>query len=199
MHEDLQKNTSQAKLLVMLSTSNHTPFDFPVDPEDYYSKPLKSRENAIRYADKALGNFLTEAKDADYWQNTVFLIVADHDQRVSDFIVKSDPNHPEHSIKHFPVEGFHIPGLIVGGGILPKQINHLASQIDLAPTLLGMLGVNLDHPMVGVDLTQVDDNYVGRAIMQFNDHQAYLKGASLVVLSRPGQTPLKGSYKKTCF
>ena len=198
MHEDLLKNIQQPKLLVVLTTSNHTPFDFPVSSNDSYSNPIKSRENAIRYADKALGEYFDKAKQASYWDNTTFLVVADHDQRVSDFIIKSDPNHPGKNLKYFPVEGFHIPGLILGGDIQPKQIDSVVSQIDIPPTLLSMLGISADNPMIGTDLTMIDGSYVGRAIMQFNDHQAYLEGESLVVL-RPGKLPLKGQYKNKTF
>jgi len=198
MHQDLMANTQQPNLMMVLTTSNHTPFDFPVYTNDLYSDPIKSRVNAIHYADKALGEFIDKAKHSSYWDNTVFLIVADHDQRVSDFIVKPDPNNPDKSVKYFPVEGFHIPGLILGGGIQPKQLNNVVSQIDIPPTLLSMIGVSTDTPMLGTDLTMVDDSYVGRAIMQFNDHQAYLEGDSLVVL-RPGKLPLKGVYKNKTF
>ncbi len=198
MHLDLLKNTQQPKLLVVLTTSNHTPFDFPVSAEDCYNKPIKSRENAIRYADKALGGFFAKAKKASYWDNTIFLVVADHDQRVSDFIVKPDPSHPEKSVKYFPVEGFHIPGLIIGGGIKPKQVDSVVSQFDLPPTLLSLLGIKAQHPMIGTDLTNIDSEYVGRAIMQFNDYQAYLDGESLVVL-RPGKAALRGKYANNTF
>ncbi len=198
MHQDLTQNTNQPKLLVVLTTSNHTPFDFPVSLDDSFTNPIKSRENAIRYADKALGGFLEKAKKSSYWKDTYFLIVADHDQRVSDFIIKTDQDNLEKSVKYFPVEGFRIPGLILGGDVQPKIINSVASQIDLPPTLLSLLGVSSNNPMIGTDLTMVDELYVGRAIMQFNDHQAYLEGDSLVVL-RPGKMPLKGKYIDTFF
>ena len=198
IHEDLLQNTAQPQLLVVLTTSNHTPFDFPVNPNDLYQNPLKSRENAIRYADKALGGFINKAKKSEYWNHTYFLVVADHDLRVSDFIVKLDPSDPEKNVKYFPVQGFHIPGLILGGGIKSRQINSIASQIDLPPTLLSLLGVKERHPMIGTDFTMVDDTYAGRAIMQFNAHQAYLDGDSLIVL-RPGKPSLKGKYSNNTF
>ncbi len=193
IHQELLQDPAQPKLMVMLSTSNHTPFDFPVDASDNFSEPLKSRENSVRYADKALGEFFSTAKRSDYWQHTIFLVVADHDLRVSDFIVKPDPNHPDINISHFPVEGFHIPGLILGGGILPKQIDTVVSQIDLPPTLLGLAGIAAKTPMLGTDFTRVGEDYVGRAVMQFNDHQAYLSGTSLAVL-RPGMPTMTGDY-----
>jgi phosphoglycerol transferase MdoB-like AlkP superfamily enzyme len=198
IHHDLENGNNTPQLLVMLTTSNHTPFDFPVTPEDQYTKPLKSRNNAIRYADKALGKFIDQAKQSRYWDNTIFLIVADHDLRVADFITAIDSSDKSKTNKIFPVEGFHIPGLILGGGITPKVTNSIVSQIDLPTTILGLLGINCDHPMLGVDLTQVDSHYEGRAIMQFADYQAYLDGQDLVVL-RPSLEPLTGRYINQLF
>lgn len=113
MHEDLLNN-SDSQLMVVLTTSNHTPFDFPVTPEDHYKKLLKSRENAIKYADKALGRFIDQAKQSKYWNDSIFLIVADHDLRVADFITAIDASDKSKSNKIFPAEGFHLPGLLLG-------------------------------------------------------------------------------------
>jgi phosphoglycerol transferase MdoB-like AlkP superfamily enzyme len=192
----LTKHSPQ--LLVMLTTSNHTPFDFPVTAEDDYTKPLKSRNNAIRYADKALGKFIDRAKQSEYWNDTIFLIVADHDLRVADFITAIDSSDKSKTNKIFPVEGFHIPGLILGGGITPKVTSSIVSQIDLPTTLLGLLNINDQHPMLGVDLTKVADTYKGRAIMQFHDYQAYINNEDLVVL-RPSLEPLTGHYANKVF
>ena len=190
---DLRQNSAQPQLMVMLSTSHHSPFDFPVEGGDNYSEPVKTRINAVRYADQALGRFFGRARQAEYWANTIFLVVADHDLKVAEFIVKPDPEHLERNIRYFPVEEFHIPALILGGGVEPRRIDNLASQIDLPPTLLGLAGIDAETPMLGTDFTRAGKDHVGRAIMQFNTYQAYLDGESLVVL-RPGLPPLMGRY-----
>lgn len=197
MHQDLLNN-SAPQLMVVLTTSNHTPFDFPVTAEDEYTKPLKSRENAIRYADKALGRFIDQAKQSNYWNNSIFLIVADHDLRVADFITVNDASDKSNTNKIFPVDGFHIPGLLLGGDIKPKVTDSLVSQIDLPTTILGLLHIQDHNPMLGVDLTQVDASYKGRAIMQFHEYQAYLDGHDLVVL-RPSLEALTGHYENHVF
>ena len=84
-------------------------------------------------------------------------------------------------------------GLILGGEILPKQIDNVVSQIDLPPTLLGLAGIATKTPLLGTDFSRSDEIHVGRAIMQFNDYKAYLDGTSLVVL-RPGMPALTGNY-----
>jgi len=83
------------------------------------------------------------------------------------------------------VERFHIPGLIMGGSIAPGVFKPVASQIDLAPTLLSMIGVAAEHPMIGHDLTRADAQHApGRAIMQFNATQAYMEGDKVAVLQK---------------
>lgn len=198
VHADLLQDPSQPKLIVVLTTSNHTPFDFPTDAGDDFEPPLKSRNNAIRYADKALGEFIRRAKQSAYWDDTVFAVVADHDLRASDLLVRRDANRAGVGVRQFPVAGFHIPGAIVGGGIPKKRISQPASQVDLPPTLLALIGADAAPQLIGTDLTRTDDTYVGRAIMQYNDQQAYLDGDSLVVL-RPGKPALTGYYQDYDF
>jgi len=197
IHQDLS-NTTSPLLSVVLTTSNHTPFDFPADSNARFEGPTNSIDNAIRYADAAFGKFIARAKTSNYWQNTVFLVVADHDRKVSDFVMEGDLDSEEMHRNYFPVEGFRIPGLILGGSVQSRKLSHVTSQIDLPPTLLSMIGVKTSNPMLGTDLTSVGDKYEGRAIMQYNDLQAYLEGDSLVVL-QPHQPPLKGVYRNYRF
>lgn len=164
---------------LIFTSSNHEPFEFPDGKIDLHDSDKQTVNNAVKYADFALGKFIREAKKQAYWKDTVFLIVADHDNRVyGDSLV--------------PIKKFHIPGLILGADIEPKRIETIASQVDLAPTLLSLLGVSSTHPMIGRDLVK-DSTTPGRALIQFNDYFAYLEGSHATVL-RPGQTPLAARY-----
>ena len=165
---------------LVFSSSNHTPFEFPDGQISLYDSEKNTVNNAVKYADHALGEFIATARQQDYWENTVFLIVADHDARVwGDELV--------------PIKNFHIPGLILGGKIAPQRIRTMVSQIDLAPTLLSLMGVEADHPMVGRDITRHPEK-AGRAMMQFNDNYAWMGGDHQVLVLRPDQSPLKGIY-----
>jgi phosphoglycerol transferase MdoB-like AlkP superfamily enzyme len=94
-----------------------------------------------------------------------------------------------------PVQHFHIPALILGPGIAPQSDAQIMSQIDLAPTLLSLMGIDTVHPMLGSDLTRRPAN---RAMMQFGDNYGYLKvgpsGESLVVLE-PGKDARTSLYQ----
>jgi phosphoglycerol transferase MdoB-like AlkP superfamily enzyme len=97
------------------------------------------------------------------------------------------------------VRRFHIPALILGAGIEPVQYGPVASQIDLLPTLLSLMGVDSEHPAIGHDLArnilEHDVTDPGRAIMQFGSSQAYMKGNRVVIL-QPGKSPGFFTYEQ---
>jgi phosphoglycerol transferase MdoB-like AlkP superfamily enzyme len=164
---------------LIFSSSNHEPFEFPDGKIELHDEVKQTVNNAVKYADYALGKFIAEAKKQDYWKDTVFLIVADHDNRV-------------YGNSLVPIKKFHIPGLILGADVMPKVISTLASQIDLGPTLLSMIGVSSTHPMIGRDFVR-DSTTPGRAILQFDNYFTWLEGNTATIL-RPSQKPLLGNY-----
>lgn len=187
--EDLfDKSLERLKLLhaqkkpffsLIFSSSNHEPFQFPDGKIKLHDPAKQTVNNAVKYADYALGKFISEAKKQPYWKDTVFLIVADHDNRV-------------YGNNLVPIKKFHIPGLILGADIQPKHIKSIASQIDLGATLLSLMGVSSEHPMIGRDFAK-DSETPGRALIQFDNYFAWLEGTSATIL-RPNQTPLLGQY-----
>ncbi len=165
----LQQTTEKPKFSVIFTSSNHTPFEFPDNKIELYDAEKQTVNNAVKYADFALGQFLQQLEDNGLMQNSVVMVVADHDARVmGESLV--------------PIEKFHIPGFIISPDIEFFQDDTLVSQIDLAPTLLSLLGINLPHPMIGQDLTQLPDNYIGRVLMQYANNQAYVYPDQAVIL-----------------
>ena len=155
---------------VIFSTSNHSPFDFPKQDLPQPSQPLASVENAIRYSDKALGHFFTEALKAPYGQNSLFLIVADHDTRVF-------------GNEWIPLDRFHIPALFLGQGVPTANLPRRTSQIDLAPTLLALAGCQGPHPMPGRNMLDPGQAALPeRAMMLYGDQYGYWEDSTLVIL-----------------
>ena len=171
-HEEFASAGEKPFFSVVFTSSNHSPFQYPNDRIEAYDEEINTVNNAVQYADYALGEFFRRAKSSDYWDDTVFLVVADHNSRV-------------YGDEVIPVQRFHIPGLILGGSIDSAPIDSVASQIDLGPTLLSLIGVEAEHPMIGTDLTASGAAArPGRAIMQFNSTQAYLEGENLIVMQK---------------
>jgi phosphoglycerol transferase MdoB-like AlkP superfamily enzyme len=157
---------------LLFTTSNHSPFDYPEGRIEPYNSPAATVENAVKYADYALGEFIRKARQSPYWENTIFLIIADHSDRVyGDELV--------------PINLFRIPAVIVGGPVQPQRIERIASQIDMLPTLLSLMGISARHPAIGIDQTREDlAGFPGRAVMQYADTQAYMEGNRVVILQK---------------
>jgi phosphoglycerol transferase MdoB-like AlkP superfamily enzyme len=184
-HEQLTKHhaTGQPFFTLAFTSSNHSPFEYPDGRIKPYEAEKATENNAVKYTDFALGQFFKKAKTSEYYKDTIFLVVADHDIHVrgADLV---------------PVTHFHIPGLILGADIKPKKIKTVASQIDLPTTLLSLAGIEVKSPMIGRDLSSEADNTPGRAMMQYNKNYAWMEGQELVVL-RPDQVATFGHYDRT--
>ena len=178
-------NSTEPFFSLVFTSSNHDPFDIPQgkvslpkghNPENY------KRDLAIKYADYALGKFINKAKTRSYWENTVFLVVADHDVRV----FGSEP---------VPLRSFQIPSVILNSDMKSKRDPRLVSQIDLPVTLMSLLGIDQATPMLGFDLTK---SYpVERAMMQYYDNFAYLENDRAVILMPNQQTSYWRYNKQT--
>ena len=185
-HEQLLAHHQSGKPFFTLafSSSNHAPFEFPEGRIELYEQPKATDNNAVKYADYAVGEFFKKAQASPYWKDTVFLIVADHDIRVrGDTLV--------------PIERFHIPGLILGADIKPQRLTTVASQIDLPVTVLSLMGISAQHPMTGRDLSSEAPESAGRAMMQYNDNFAWMEeinNQKEVVVLRAGKVPAHGLY-----
>lgn len=163
---------------LMFSTSNHEPFEFPDGRIELYEEPKNTVNNAMKYADFAIGKFFELAKKEDYFKNTIFLIVADHNTRT-------------YGKNLVPVNKFRIPALIIGPDIRQDiTYDKLCSQIDLPTTVLGLLGLQTEHPMVGRNLFTLPDSVPGRAIMQFHDINGFRVEDQIIIL-QPNKEPLQ--------
>ena len=191
-HEQLLAHYASGKPFFTLafSSSNHAPFEFPDGRIELYEQPKATENNAVKYADYAVGEFIKKAKASPYWKDTIFLIVADHDIRVRGETL-------------VPIEHFHIPGLILGADVSPKRIKAITSQIDLPVTVLSLMGVNAQHPMTGTDMTKIPEDYLGRAMMQYNYNFGWMEQTqpitdkmipNQVVVLREGKAPAFGVY-----
>lgn len=152
----------------VMTVSNHRPFTYPAGkiriPND-----SKTRAGGVLYTDYALGQFLAEASKQPWFDNTIFLITADH--------CASSAGRTE-----IPLHKYHIPALIFAPGfVAPQQIEGIVSQIDLMPTLLSLLDMNYDSHFYGRSI--FDPDYVNRAFIATYQDLGYLEGDTFTILS----------------
>ncbi len=124
---------------IIMTTSNHSPFTFP--PGIPGIPPTGGgRKVGVYYADYALKDFFGEAEKHQWYKDTLFVIVADHGVRV-------------YGEAQVPLPSYEIPLLIFAPGhIVPRQIRTPISQMDIAPTVLGLLGFPYEAPFFGQDV-----------------------------------------------
>jgi phosphoglycerol transferase MdoB-like AlkP superfamily enzyme len=152
----------------ILTTSNHRPYTFPENRVDMESG--SSREAAVKYSDYSVGHFLDEAKKQPWYDQTLFVFVADHNAAVSG------------GTKVLPSD-YRIPFIVYSPKIVPrKKISLLGSQIDVAPTLLGLLGISYQSRFYGHDLMTAKNE---RTFLGTYQQLAYMEKDRMMILEPP--------------
>lgn len=153
---------------LVMTTSNHRPFTYPEGRIDIPSHT--GREGGVKYTDYAIGRLIAEARRKPWFKDTVFVIVADH---CASSAGKTD----------LPVQRYKIPMLVYAPAhIRPGIVNTLASQMDVAPTLLGLLRFDYRSKFIGRDILTMRPEE-GRALISTYQNLGYFKQDRLVVLS----------------
>jgi hypothetical protein len=169
----------------VMTTSNHRPFTYPAGKIRLPSK-ISGRAGGVSYTDYAIGEFLRAAQTKPWFNETIFVFVADH---CASSAGKSE----------LPVQNYHIPLFIFapGGQVRPGVVRTLASQIDYAPTLLGLLGWTYPSRFYGCDLLTNNVNAAGgRALIGNYQKLGFYTTGELVVL-QPGQRTATFTYEES--
>ena len=152
----------------IMTTSNHRPYTYPSGRIKVDGDP-NTREAAVKYTDYAIGQFINDARKKAWFQNTVFVVIADH---CASSAGKTS----------LPIDRYHIPCLIYAPAILqPRKIETICSQIDVMPTLLSLLKLRCTVSFTGQDI--LAPTYHSRAFMATYQDLGYLEGNRLTVLS----------------
>lgn len=151
---------------VVYSLTSHTPYKVPSKEFEYFGKDVGHRDflNSMRYSDYALGRFFEKARQSNYFKDTLFVIVADHTEGVStgDSVYNS----------------YHIPCLFYGAGIKPSVYEGVASQLDILPTVLDMLGVDTPFTSWGKSILS---NGERRALLPRGDMFVWVNGRYMLM------------------
>lgn len=155
----------------ILTLTSHEPFKIPIAPllkgDDDDTKFL----NSLHYTDQALGDFIREAKKKKWWDNTLVIIIADHSDRKPD------------NSSSWERKKYHIPMIWLGGALAVQDtvISKIASQTDLAATLMAQLDIK--HDDFDYSRNILSDKYLPYAFFTFNDGFGFLKPDKLLIFN----------------
>jgi phosphoglycerol transferase MdoB-like AlkP superfamily enzyme len=151
----------------IMTTSNHRPFTYPAGRIDIPTPG--GREGGVKYTDYAIGRFIAEAQGKPWFADTLFVITADHCAAVA-------------GKTRLPVGSYRIPLILYAPALVPPGVNdRLASQIDIPPTILDLLGATGDDHFFGQGLFE-DAKLPARAFVSNYQELGYYKDGVLTVL-----------------
>lgn len=167
--KEMDKSSTEKPVFAhIMTTSNHRPYTYPEGRIDIPSHT--SRQGAVKYTDYSIGKFIKESSKKPWFNNTLFVIVADH--------CASSAGKTE-----LPVNKYHIPMLIYSPShIAPGRMERLMSQIDIGPTMLGLLNFSYTSKFYGYDMFKLEPGRE-RAFISTYQSLGYIKGDKLIVLS----------------
>ena len=160
-------NNDERAFEMVMTTSNHRPFKFP---EGRIEQPEGTRLAAVAYTDWAINDFIKRAQSKPWFDNTIFVIVADHQALAAGKAT-------------LPINCYHIPCLIYAPKLIPAgQNDRLISQMDLPPTLLGLIGMSYKSKFLGADINKMPLGQE-RAFISTYQILGLVKGDTLTVLT----------------
>ncbi len=167
---DAAQATDRNFFYTVMTTSNHRPFTYPDGKIDIPSPG--GRNGAVKYSDYAIGQLVKLASTKPWFKDTVFVFVADHTDSVA-------------GREELDFNRYHIPCIIWSPGFVqPQRVDRMVSQIDMAPTLLGLLDASYTSRFFGTDLLSTDldtEVYVSNY-----EKVALVEGDLITVLEPPG-------------
>lgn len=167
---DKQHKTGKPFFNFIMTSSNHKPYTYPDNVIDIPSGT--DILGSLKYLDESLRRFLDKAKTKPWFKNTVFVIMSDH---CAFSAGRTEIN----------VENHHIPAMIYNlAGKKPKQVNKLASQIDIFPTLFGYLNWSYETNFYGKDISKMHPKDE-RAFIGNHRKVGLLKKDRLLILEIP--------------
>lgn len=172
----------------IMTTSNHQPFTYPegkIDLSPGEGLNGSGRNGGVKYADYALGQLIEKAKKQPWFDDTLFVVLADHCASSAGKI-------------GLPVEKYHIPLFVYAPRhIKAGEVDTLSSQIDLAPTLLSLLNFSYESFFFGKDI--LAPGFEERALIANYQKLGFLKNKKLLILSPGKEISLIDTNSKELF
>lgn len=161
-------------MYMVMTTSNHRPYTFPKNEAGIPQKG-GGRKAGIRYTDYAIGKFLEKVKTQPWFDDTIFVFIADHTAGSAGRLELTESK-------------YHIPLFIYAPSFIEaKEFSNPTSQIDFAPTLVGLLNFSYYSKFYGENVLEDMDNEPHEFIANYQKIGYKEVGGILTVL-KPGKT-----------
>ena len=152
-------------MTAVFTASSHHPYVVPEKYRERFPEEGIEIHKCIRYTDMALGKFFRSASRQPWFKNTIFVLTSDH------------TNLSDHDYYQTDLGGFCSPIIIYEPGITdlqPAVQDKIAQQIDILPTVLGMLHYPKPYFAFGIDVlnTPAEDTW---AVNYLNGIYQYVK------------------------
>ncbi|MDA0986668.1 MAG: sulfatase-like hydrolase/transferase [Bacteroidetes bacterium] len=133
-------NNEKTFFTTFLTASDHSPYVIPKNIS-FIPTSKQEKEKAVEYVDWSLEQFFKSAEKQSWFKNTIFIITGDHG-------AKWGKNNYD-----IPLSYHHIPLIIYSpNNISPSKNNNFGSQMDIFPTIMGLLKINYVNNTLGTDL-----------------------------------------------
>ena len=175
----------------VFTASSHHPYKVPERYKDIYKDdPGETNEmhKCVRYVDNALRLFFETAKQQPWYENTIFVLTADHTNLTSEPMYQT-----ELGVCSVPILIFD-----PSGEIQPQRRHCIAQQIDIMPTVLNYLGYDKPYVAFGQDLLSTADEDTW-AITNNNGIYHYIKGDYVLLFTEEGHVKALYDYKKDWY
>lgn len=161
-------NAKEPFLSATFTLSSHHPFIVPDKYKDVLPKGKTKAQQCVAYTDHAIRNFFEVAKNQTWFKNTIFVFVADH-VSCETFTEEARSGAGNFHIIYF---------MYTPDGSVKGRSSTVTQQIDIMPTLLGLLNYNKPYFAFGRDVFSNDKNgfainYNGSAFQWITDSASY--------------------------
>ena len=157
-HRELAKPRTQPFVAIIQTAGNHKPYTIPADSEGFQRSSASEEEvrrfgfdsfeeyEAMRLLDHSLGHFFRLAREADYFDDTLFVLYGDHGSPAS-------PAHRPAADGQLALSRYHVPLVLYAPKHLaPSKVDEVASQLDVLPTVVSLAGGSGVNSTLGRDL-----------------------------------------------